>query len=204
MDVLSSNSLEETWGGVSTSGVGVGWATISVLTISTVAISSGRVSTMSVEWGASITWEESSGWHVGAETSVGSTWVEESIAVLLSLIGVLVLLVSPECSSVVSSVGIWVVSTIAVSVAITVRVSIASSVVMRDKIVVIISLSLVVLVSIVEWVGAAIAVSWMTSGAEAVVVSDHAGNVVVVIWLSLVLVSPVGRVIAIAVRVAPR
>ena len=140
---------------------------------------------------------------------------------MLSLIGVLVLLVAiVVVASVVAADGVVAVAgkvvvllfRLVVIEGTVVRMSnwVASeggaiSVVVNSGVVVITLSSLVVLV-IEVWVGAAIGVSGATRSTEAGVMSDHAGNIVVVI-LSLVLspgvwVGTIGVWVTISVRVA--
>ena len=141
------------------------------------------------------------------------------VILLLSLIGVLVLLVAiVVVASVVAAEGVVAVAgkvvvllfRLVVIEGTVVRMSnwVASeggaiSVVVNSRVVVITLSSLVV---IEEWVGAAIGVSGATRSTEAGVMSDHAGNIVVVI-LSLVLspgvwVGTIGVWVTISVRVA--
>ena len=138
---------------------------------------------------------------------------------MLSLIGVLVLLVAiVVVASVVAAEGVVAVAgkvvvllfRLVVIEGTVVRMSnwVASeggaiSVVVNSRVVVITLSSLVV---IEEWVGAAIGVSGATRSTEAGVMSDHAGNIVVVI-LGLVLspgvwVGTIGVWVTISVRVA--
>ena len=176
--------------------------------------SGGSITT--IDRGTSVAREQGSGGQVSAEaiSIVG-------VILLLSLIGVLVLLVAiVVVASVVAAEGVVAVAgkvvvllfRLVVIEGTVVRMSnwVASeggaiSVVVNSGVVVITLSSLVVLV-IEVWVGAAIGVSGATSSTEAGVMSDHAGNIVVVI-LSLVLspgvwVGTIGVWVTISVRVA--
>ena len=186
------------------------------MSVSTVAVSGSGGSITTIDRGTSVAREQGSGGQVSAEaiSIVG-------VILLLSLIGVLVLLVAiVVVASVVAAEGVVAVAgkvvvllfRLVVIEGTVVRMSnwVASeggaiSVVVNSGVVVITLSSLVVLV-IEVWVGAAIGVSGATSSTEAGVMSDHAGNIVVVI-LSLVLspgvwVGTIGVWVTISVRVA--
>ena len=184
------------------------------MSVSTVAVSGSGGSITTIDRGTSVAREQGSGGQVSAEaiSIVG-------VILLLSLIGVLVLLVAiVVVASVVAAEGVVAVAgkvvvllfRLVVIEGTVVRMSnwVASeggaiSVVVNSGVVVITLSSLVV---IEEWVGAAIGVSGATRSTEAGVMSDHAGNIVVVI-LGLVLspgvwVSTIGVWVTISVRVA--
>ena len=186
------------------------------MSVSTVAVSGSGGSITTIDRGTSVAREQGSGGQVSAEaiSIVG-------VILLLSLIGVLVLLVAiVVVASVVAAEGVVAVAgkvvillfRLVVIEGTVVRMSdwVASeggaiSVVVNSGVVVITLSSLVVLV-IEVWVGAAIGVSGATRSTEAGVMSDHAGNIVVVI-LSLVLspgvwVGTIGVWVTISVRVA--
>ena len=184
------------------------------MSVSTVAVSGSGGSITTIDRGTSVAREQGSGGQVSAEaiSIVG-------VILLLSLIGVLVLLVAiVVVASVVAAEGVVAVAgkvvvlifRLVVIEGTVVRMSnwVASeggaiSVVVNSGVVVITLSSLVV---IEEWVGAAIGVSGATSSTETGVMSDHAGNIVVVI-LGLVLspgvwVGTIGVWVTISVRVA--
>ena len=186
------------------------------MSVSTVAVSGSGGSITTIDRGTSVAREQGSGGQVSAEaiSIVG-------VILLLGLIGVLVLLVAiVVVASVVAAEGVVAVAgkvvvllfRLVVIEGTVVRMSnwVASeggaiSVVVNSGVVVITLSSLVVLV-IEVWVGAAIGVSGATRSTEAGVMSDHAGNIVVVI-LSLVLspgvwVGTIGVWVTISVRVA--
>ena len=186
------------------------------MSVSTVAVSGSGGSITTIDRGTSVAREQGSGGQVSSEaiSVVG-------VILLLSLIGVLVLLVAiVVVASVVAAEGVVAVAgkvvvllfRLVVIEGTVVRMSnwVASeggaiSVVVNSGVVVITLSSLVVLV-IEVWVGAAIGVSGATRSTEAGVMSDHAGNIVVVI-LGLVLspgvwVGTIGVWVTISVRVA--
>ena len=186
------------------------------MSVSTVAVSGSGGSITTIDRGTSVAREQGSGGQVSSEaiSIVG-------VILLLSLIGVLVLLVAiVVVASVVAAEGVVagagkvviLLFRLVVIEGTVVRMSdwVASeggaiSVVVNSGVVVITLSSLVVLV-IEVWVGAAIGVSGATRSTEAGVMSDHAGNIVVVI-LGLVLspgvwVGTIGVWVAIAITVA--